>query len=467
MRLHGATASHVGNLRDANQDRAWFKGAVAALADGMGGHQGGERAAELAIGEFMIMPETLTPDELIDVVEEANRQVHKQSVNPDLRGMGTTMVALGLHEGMVLVVNVGDSRAYRLRNGELIQITVDHSFVEELVRQGRLTPEEAAVHPQRNIVTRALGIGPEVEVDEFPLEPQLGDRYLLASDGLFSEVQEHEIRQILEAGVDPGTTATTLVEAALETPCRDNVTVAVVDVVDDDFVIPADYEPEQVLTGSDIDITAPVPIVATEVVKITDRPDGGAAARGGVGTLLEREHVSGEHSDLDFDRRLEAEDAARGSYQSSKPSMLSRLTSVLGTFLILASLIAVGFFAIEWYAKSAYFVGEIEDELVIYQGRKGGFLWVDGELLPYRSGVELETLTTASIDSYETWGDFSSLDSARMAIEGLETQLDGSLETTEDADEATGLGASASSQDANESPEDNGADGETTSTSEG
>ena len=219
MRLWGATASHVGNVREINQDRVYFRGSVAALADGMGGHQGGERAAELAIGEFRIVRAQLSQAELVDVVEEANRQVHHQAADPNLRGMGTTMVALGLHkDDTITVANVGDSRAYWLRGDYLAQVTEDHSFVEDLVRQGRLSPEEAIVHPQRNILTRALGIADEVLVDRFDIEPKIGDRFLLCSDGLFNEVTVDDITQMLLDNPDPGPAADTLLGAALWPP---------------------------------------------------------------------------------------------------------------------------------------------------------------------------------------------------------------------------------------------------------
>jgi protein phosphatase len=140
MKLLGATGSHVGNVREANQDRVFFRGMVAALADGMGGHQGGERAAELAIGEFENASNQLSEGDLIELVMSANREVHGHASDNGLPGMGTTLVAMTLHyDNTITVANVGDSRAYWLRGDYMGQITEDHSFVEDLVRQGRLT----------------------------------------------------------------------------------------------------------------------------------------------------------------------------------------------------------------------------------------------------------------------------------------------------------------------------------------
>jgi serine/threonine protein phosphatase PrpC len=245
MRLYGATATAVGNVREVNEDRAWFGEPFAVLADGMGGHHGGAMAAKLAVEEFETVQADLLAQPpgheisdigMVELVQSANRSVHDHAADNGLPGMGTTLVTLTLQAGpRILIANVGDSRAYRLTAGGLVQITEDHSFVEDLVRQGRLTREEAAVHPQRNIVTRAIGIGYEVEVDLFAVEDlQIDDRFLLCSDGLFNEIPETAILSILRGADEPELAARALVAAALETPCRDNVTVVVVDVVADD-----------------------------------------------------------------------------------------------------------------------------------------------------------------------------------------------------------------------------------------
>ncbi|MGI9614896.1 MAG: protein phosphatase 2C domain-containing protein, partial [Acidimicrobiales bacterium] len=205
MQLRGATASHVGNVRDSNQDRVHFGGYTGVVADGMGGHQGGEMAASIAISEFVDVVDPIPPGGLVELVEEANRAVFERAADPDLRGMGTTLVALTLRptEEKVSVVNVGDSRAYFLRDDEFGQLTLDHSLVEDLVRQNRLTRDEALTHPQRNILTRALGIASQVEVDRFLVPTRIGDRFLLCSDGLFNEVTEDGIIAILRDCPEP------------------------------------------------------------------------------------------------------------------------------------------------------------------------------------------------------------------------------------------------------------------------
>jgi protein phosphatase len=285
MRLYGATATAVGNVREVNEDRAWFGEPFAVLADGMGGHHGGAMAAKLAVEEFESVQADLLAQPpgqeisdlgMVELVQSANRSVHDHAADNGLPGMGTTLVTLTLQTGpRILIANVGDSRAYRLTEGGLVQITEDHSFVEDLVRQGRLTREEAAVHPQRNIVTRAIGIGYEVEVDLFAVEDlRIDDRFLLCSDGLFNEIPETAILSILRGADEPELAARALVAAALETPCRDNVTVVVVDVVADDD---ARLEPLEQVALDPIDTFDPSADSSSEVLAYLDGVDLGPA----------------------------------------------------------------------------------------------------------------------------------------------------------------------------------------------
>ncbi|MDH3306416.1 MAG: protein phosphatase 2C domain-containing protein [Acidimicrobiia bacterium] len=462
MRLWGGTATHVGNVREVNQDRVYFRGSVAALADGMGGHQGGERAAELAIGEFRIVRAQLTQEELVDVVEEANRQVHHQAADPSLRGMGTTMVALGLHrDNTITVANVGDSRAYWLRGDFLAQITEDHSFVEDLVRQGRLSPEEATVHPQRNILTRALGIADEVLVDRFDIEPKIGDRFLLCSDGLFNEVSVDEITQILLDVEEPAKAASSLVAAALETPCRDNVTVAVVDVVDDDHPAVVD------MTDMGIDLTPPekitdqLPIVGRSV-QITDRPEDGPSENGSnphpPSLADEPAAVDDESSEPEADDTVElrgvvgsatdertADEADEDGRSTSgpiidEPVRLRDRSRILWRTLGLVAAVAMlvgGYIGLTRYNDSVFHV-TVDDsgELVINRGRAGGLLWLDATEAE-RTERFFDDLTDASQTTVDSWGTFASLKDAQLAVDNLDIQ-EGEGGTPVDGTDQTG-----------------------------
>lgn len=237
-------ASDTGQLRDINQDSYLTAPGLAIVADGMGGHSGGEIASAIAVQTMQSLladraAEHRSLQSLTEAVRIANREILTEAATDGtLQGMGTTVCALsaidsasGLRLGLI---NVGDSRAYRFYDGELEQITEDHSLVEVLVRQGRLTPEEAQVHPQRNIVTRALGVGDQVEVDRFEVAAQLGTRYLLCSDGLFNEISDDQIATILAAVTDPDEATRTLVNAANDHGGRDNITAVIVDVVSSD-----------------------------------------------------------------------------------------------------------------------------------------------------------------------------------------------------------------------------------------
>src|SRR5690606_8266889 len=238
LRWGGAT--DVGRVRTSNQDNylARQDKGIWAVADGMGGHNGGEIASQIAcqmLGEAFAEP---TVEGLVDAIEAANAAVHRAGADdPQLTGMGTTVVALAVveHEGdeVLAIANVGDSRCYRYAAGELDQVTTDHSLVADLVREGSLSPEEAAVHPRRQIVTRVLGVDAAVPVDVFAVDPHAGDRFVLCSDGLFNEVPEPAIAAVLATTEDPEDAAHELVRLAVDGGGRDNVTVVVVDVVGD------------------------------------------------------------------------------------------------------------------------------------------------------------------------------------------------------------------------------------------
>jgi serine/threonine protein phosphatase PrpC len=181
----------------------------------------------------------LTSVDLLEAIHLANDSILGQSnEDPSLRGMGTTLCVLALVEAdgdeRLAIANIGDSRVYLFANGELEQMTDDHSLVAALVREGRLTPEEAEEHPQRNILTRALGIDHQVSVDAWEVPPFVGDRWVLCSDGLFNEVSVDQMASVLRRLEDPSDAASELVRLANEGGGRDNITVLVVDIVDDE-----------------------------------------------------------------------------------------------------------------------------------------------------------------------------------------------------------------------------------------
>jgi serine/threonine protein phosphatase PrpC len=277
MRLVFAAATDVGRMRKNNEDSYLSQQPVAAVADGMGGHSAGEVASAIAIEELAALRdrgpwenETAATDDLKQAILRANRRIREMAAGDrKLNGMGTTLVALLEDGDLVHLANVGDSRGYLLRQGELSQVTVDHSLVQELVDDGRLSPEDAERHPQRSVITRALGIDPEVEFDLFTYKLQVGDRLLLCSDGLSDVVEPAQIRNVLLRVRDPQQAARRLVAVANEQGGPDNITVIVVDATDGSMVADSDGDQTGDLAAGSA--TGALPAVG----------DGDAAARSG------------------------------------------------------------------------------------------------------------------------------------------------------------------------------------------
>ena len=232
MYLNAVAYSDVGRVRDRNEDRAVGTERLLAVADGMGGPPGGDLAASTAVAIVEAAFSGGSLDELAAGVRASNAAVFERARgDEELEGMGTTLCAVALTgAGELAVVNVGDSRAYRLRDGRLEQLTSDHSLVAELVRQGTLRAEDAVDHPERAILTRALGVGPSVDVDGAVHTIAVGDRLLVCSDGLWSEVSDDDLRSTL-ANRDLDAVAHTTVDQALAAGGRDNISVVVAEVL--------------------------------------------------------------------------------------------------------------------------------------------------------------------------------------------------------------------------------------------
>jgi protein phosphatase len=267
-----------------------------------------------------------TTEDFRELVQQANSAIYTASLDDSTQsGMGTTVTALSIVEGeepRVLVANVGDSRAYLWRSGALSRLSVDHSYVQELVNEGIITPEAARVHPRRNIVTRALGIDRSVMVDVFTHFVRTGDRIVLCSDGLVDEVADTEIARVLGQHTDPQETAEALVMVANTNGGRDNTTVIVVDVLDD--------------------ISEPIASSAPDNTEPMQSPSIDAVV-GGVGAV--------------------------GVKKKSRVGMVLFWSALVA--IVLSGITIVGV-----YARSGYFIGFDEDSRVaVYRGRVGGVLW--------------------------------------------------------------------------------------------
>jgi protein phosphatase len=227
--VDSAGRTDPGRRRRRNEDAYLVAPPLFAVADGMGGAQAGEVAARLAtaaLREYHEADDLPGEGRVAAIIQEANRRIYERaSVDTDVSGMGTTVTAALLEAGRIVIGHVGDSRAYRLRRGRLEQLTDDHSLVADLVRGGRISPEEAETHPQRSVITRALGTDAEVDVDSLSVDAESGDLYLICSDGLTTMIADDEILAILERAKSLDSAGKDLVKAANRRGGEDNVTV--------------------------------------------------------------------------------------------------------------------------------------------------------------------------------------------------------------------------------------------------
>jgi PPM family protein phosphatase len=266
-----ARASDTGRKRRHNEDSYVVQPPLFAVADGMGGAQAGEIASKLAAGALEETdPGALSgPDKLVQLIQEANRRVFERaSSDPSTSGMGTTMTVALVEGGGVTIGHVGDSRAYMVREGRLEQLTEDHSLVNELLKSGKLSREEAEIHPQRSVITRAVGTDPDVDVDAFVVDVREGDIILLCSDGLTDMVGDDDILDTVERHRDDLDRATkALVSAANRGGGEDNITVIAFAIAADGAGEETVQMPAQDLPDEDTaEHVVPAPPVNTMVV---------------------------------------------------------------------------------------------------------------------------------------------------------------------------------------------------------
>lgn len=388
-RFAWGAASDTGRVRQANEDSFLVVDGLFAVADGMGGHQAGEVASHLALESLQSGFTAAGTDVLVRSVEDANRiLVERSTADPELAGMGTTLVAMALVEASgrdaIGVVNVGDSRLYLLSDGNLAQITEDHSLVATMERQGRLTAAEAAVHPQRNILTRALGIDGTVLVDSWEILPVIGDRYLICSDGLFNEVDESRIAATLRRLADPNEASRELIRLANEGGGRDNITCVIVDVVDD--------------AGRD--------------------PKADPANR------VRNSHTGG---DLTVPEPAEAELKAPRSPGAIRSSFTWRVGVFIAAFVFV---ILAGFAFIWWTGTKTWYVGVDGDKVAIFHGKPGGVLWIEPTLAE-DSELLIANVPRSAVVDVQNGVEQPSLELARAYIDNLvEQNLKASTTTT-------------------------------------
>ena len=460
--LRSGSATDVGRVRKVNQDLPLETDNLFAVADGMGGHVGGEVAAQVAVDALLQMfTREPTKAGLEEAFSKANQAVWQESQDhSELRGMGTTLTAVALvgdddGRDVLALANVGDSRAYLYSERQIVQVTADHSLAEERMRHGEITEEEAAVHPQRHILTRALGISPEVETDMWQLQLRSGDRIVLCSDGLSNELSNEQMAEVLATVRDPADAAHRLVDSANEHGGADNITVIVVDVLvgedsstDASVIMPIGARagaPLVVGQGSGPSVATATPRVAglTQGTRLGfTGPDRASALRG-------NGPPSGEFF-LDSTQAVPvaratargvvappspASDAPRNESRRARRRRLGiprRITVRVVLFLLLVAAVPTGaFYAIRWYAYDNWFLSIKNSEIVIQQGHQGGVLWFHPKIVDHTHVTTSQVLSTG-VTQIHAGVQEASLAAAKKYVRNLHDQYE-AVEATKKA----------------------------------
>ena len=401
-----AAASHIGKVRASNQDSGSVGNHLYVVADGMGGHAGGDVASAIAVKQLVELDQSYATvddarESLYRGILEAGKELsHAVVDHPELTGMGTTVSAMVRVGTQMVIAHIGDSRIYRLRDGVLEQIPSDHAVVQRLVDTGRITPEEAAVHPRRSVLMRVLGdIDQEPEIDTHIVETAPGDRWLLCSDGLSGYVSEREIAEILIEIHDPQETVDKLVMASLAEGAPDNVTVVVAH-VDADADTSPPLQPGVVGSAAE-----PLTYESGPVTRVQSIPSM-------LLHPLRPQPVFNEHfePEEDYLEELIEEDKRRHRRR--------RIVWAIGVVIVLAAL-TWGVIASYQWTQTKYFVGEDDGVVVIYQGVQqnvGPF----SLSTPYEeTAISVEDLPPFIQDSVRETLPADSLDEARRIVERL------------------------------------------------
>ncbi|MHB1344404.1 MAG: Stp1/IreP family PP2C-type Ser/Thr phosphatase [Thermoleophilia bacterium] len=414
--VHGA-ATHLGLVRRQNEDSFVATDGLYAVCDGMGGARAGEVASEAACRILVGLPTGAGAEDLRQAVTEANAVIRERSLaDKALAGMGTTLTAATARGSRLTLAQVGDSRAYLWHDGSLRQVTQDHSLVAEMIRQGQLTPEQAAVHPHRSIITRALGTEASVVPDIFDLPLEAGDRVLLCSDGLSGMVSNKELARIAGSGTHPQGVADALVAAALRHGGEDNVTVVVIFAVEGEGEKPAadgsaataptdptetpsprpgprdasDSPPPDDLHVQDPDPTADIPSEDDATARRSRMRAGEASAE---------PPSAGPVAGLDGFGPL-----VRTSTGTSSARRRPSRRAVLIGLAVVAAVLVLAFGAFLAFNSTVYFVGTTEGQVALFQGMPYAVMGIDlysaVVVVPVRFDA-LDTYLQARVDAHE------------------------------------------------------------------
>lgn len=412
--VRAGAVSHVGRVRSNNQDSGFVGTVLHGVADGMGGHAGGDVASSIAVKhiaahetQYQSVEEARTG--LTELLQEANELiVEAVSNHPELAGMGTTADLVTMVDDKLVIGHIGDSRVYRYRDGELHQVTVDHTFVQRLVDAGRITPEEALVHPRRSVLMRVLGdVETEPDVDTYVFDAVAGDRWLLCSDGLASYVDEHHIAEVMgrtaessrEVGDD-------LIQLALDNGAPDNVTVVVLEIGEDEL------EPiRPKLVGS-----------AANPLRYEARPTQRRIRRVVPDVLQSRRRIAARAENEEFvapsDEYLEKLIA-----EDRKMRRWRRATWAAAVLLVISVVVAAIALAYDWTQRQ-YYVGVQEDRVAIYQGVKAQLGPIELSHVVEPTNLEVDKLPEYQQARVISTIPFGSLEDAQNLVERLERGID-------------------------------------------
>lgn len=385
--LRYAALSDIGRVRKKNQDSGYASARLLVQADGMGGPPAGDLASALTVQTMRRLDEPVAGDlveALAGAVHRANDRLSEMvESDPSVEGMGTTLDAVLTDGQRIALAHIGDSRAYLLRNGTLTQLTTDHTFVQTLVDEGRITLDEARTHPHRSLMIRALDGRNELEPDIIPLDVRPGDRLMLCSDGLSGFVEDPQIAQLMGAGsVDAAVVA--LVRTALDAGSNDNVTCILAEIVDEEF-------------------TAPEPLVV------------GAAAE-----QLPRGSDTSRHAPIvdDDDTR----DPEELRYAPLAPSRFRWLRRIVAAAVLVVALIVALTWLYEW-SQRQYYVAEQDGEVVIFKGLDGSIAGFDLSEVYDETGLQVSELDEAWRTQVEEGIEADSLQDAQQTVENLRTTV--------------------------------------------
>jgi PPM family protein phosphatase len=375
--LHYALRSDVGLLREGNEDSAYAGPQLLAIADGMGGHAAGEVASAVAISAISPLDKKNLTDgeEMLDAlaaaVAAARDTLHEMSVSdPAVEGMGTTLTALLWAGAQVAVCHIGDSRAYLLRDNDLYQITRDHTLIQSLVDEGRLSPAAAANHPQRSLIMRALQGSTEAEPDLAIHEAMLGDRYLLCSDGLTDVVSDEDVHQVLSTVADANEAVSQLITLAIRNGGPDNITCIVADVVDESSAVAPTRKAE--LAGAAANGDARTLLRAATGQGTADGPDGlpGASLNGRRGRSAELDTAADDADDDVTETRR-------------------RWPVVTTILVVLVAVVAGGLYVGYRATQGQYYLGADGGQVSIFRGVNEKIAFISLSSVYRRTGVPL------------------------------------------------------------------------------